>query len=202
MWNPETFFAKVREGLLGPTLNQGEVDGCNAILAACAAWPEDWIAYGLATAYHETGHSMQPVLEWGSDDYKRRMYDVTGNRPITAAALGNTQPGDGVKFAGRGYVELTGRANYLRAGQKLGLGAQLVDNPDLALKPDIAAQILERGMSEGWFTSRKLADFLPSDRAATRAEFMAARRVINGADKADLIADYALQFQAALALAA
>ena len=53
--------------------------------------------------------------------------------------LGNTEPGDGVKYKGRGYIQLTGRANYEHYGNKLGV--DLVGDPDLAKKPDIAAKV-------------------------------------------------------------
>jgi putative chitinase len=197
---PAAFFVKLRSGLLGPTLSHDEVDGCNAILSACTGAPLSWAAYEFATPYHETAHTMQPVKERGGEAYFRRMYDPQGNRPQVAHALGNTEPGDGARFAGRGYVQLTGRANYFKAGRELGLGDALLDDPDLAMQPDIAAKIMARGMAEGWFTGRRLLHFLPTEGAATRADFMAARRIINGQDRADLIADYAIEFQDALAL--
>jgi len=187
---PERFFAAVRAGLLGPVLSQDEVDGCHAILAACAGWPLGWTAYGLATAYHETWHTMAPIVERGGPAYFTRMYDPAGLRPAVAAQLGNTEPGDGCRFCGRGYVQLTGRANYARAG--------LAQEPDRALEADVAAAVLERGMREGWFTGRRLMDMLPLGGRATRTQFTAARRVINGQDRAGLIADYALRFQDAL----
>lgn len=202
---PEAFFAKVRAGLLGPTLSAGEVDGCNAILTATATWPLAWVADGLATAYHETAHTMQPVKEIGGPAYFRRMYDPEGNRPNVAAALGNIHPGDGARFPGMGYVQATGRGNARKLTVALrahGIDVDLEADPELLLRPDVAAFALEFGMRTGLFTGRKLADFLPAERPATRAEFMASRRIINGQDRADLIADYALAFQDALELAA
>jgi putative chitinase len=187
---PERFFAALRAGLLGPALSQAEVDGCNVILASCAGWPLSWTAYALATAYHETAHTMQPIVERGGEAYFTRMYDCGGLRPAVAARLGNIEPGDGSRFCGRGYVQLTGRANYLRAG--------LVDDPDRALDASVAAQVLESGLREGWFTGRRLMDVLPLGGRATRGRFVAARRVVNGTDRAGLIADYALRFQDAL----
>lgn len=187
---PERFFAAVRAGLLGPSLSREEVDGCTVLLAACAAWPLSWTAYGLATAYHETAHTMQPVVELGGAAYFTRMYDPAGLRPAVAMRLGNTEAGDGCRFCGRGYVQLTGRANYRRA--------DLADEPDRALDPAVAADVLERGMREGWFSGRRLVDVLPLGGRATRTQFVAARRVINGQDRAGLIADYALRFQDAL----
>ena len=62
-----------------------------------------------------------------------------------------------------------------------------------AVRKYAAAKILVRGCSEGWFTGKKLDDYLPGD-------YRGARRVVNGLDKADLIAGYAREFEAALAL--
>ena len=196
MKSPDKFFAAVRSGLLGPDLSQSEVDGCNAILAAAEGLPISFAAYMLATAYLETAHTMQPIKEYGGDAYFFRRYDPKGNRPDIAARLGNTQPGDGAKFAGRGYVQLTGRRNYAKAADKLGIQA-LIANPDYALRSDIAAKIMRLGMIEGWFTGKRLSDYLPNE-LGNRAQFREARRIINGQDRADEIADYACQFQAAL----
>jgi putative chitinase len=133
---------------------------------------------------------MQPIVEQGGPAYLARMYDPDGLRPAVAARLGNTEGGDGCRFCGRGYVQLTGRANYQRAG--------LADDPERALDPAVAAEVLERGLREGWFTGARLMDVLPLGGPATRAQFTAARRVVNGKDRAALIADYAVRFQDAL----
>ena len=196
---PAAFFNVLRHtDVLGPTLTAAEVTGCNAILDACgaAAWPIADVAYALGTAYHETAGTMMPIRELGGAAYLRRMYDIQGPRPDKAKILGNLQPGDGVRFAGRGYVQLTGRRNYLRAGTALALN--LVGNPDLALRPDIAAAIMVRGMREGWFTGQDLDDDLPRAGAATLQQFIASRDIINGRDKAAKIAGEAMTFQAAL----
>lgn len=195
--NPKAFFDRARDvDLLGPTLSPGEVEGCNAILAACSAWPLAWVAYGLATPYHECSGTMQPIREAGGPEYLRRLYDVQGRDPDRARLFGNVRPGDGVRYSGRGLVQLTWAANYRRAQTELGV--PLVDNPDLALRPDIAARVLEAGMREGWFTGKKLADYLPATDAATRPQFVLARKIINGNDRAEKIAEHALDFQEAL----
>lgn len=195
-FNISVFFSAVRSGLLGPKLDEGEVNGCEAILEAMAGMPVSWAAYALGTAYHETAHTMLPIKEYGGDKYFFRRYDIEGQNPSLAKRLGNTMPGDGAKFAGRGYVQITGRANNERAGKKLNI--DLINDPDLALNKDIAARILREGMRDGWFTGKRLADYLPASGAATRSQFRSARRIINGVDKADLIASYALDFQNAL----
>ena len=193
--NGAAFFASVKAAnLLGPSLDQSEVDGVNAILAACGAagWGPKWTAYALATADRETGGTMQPIKEWGGPSYFTRMYDVSGRDPVRARKMGNTIPGDGVRYCGRGYVQLTWKANYAKAGEALGY--PLVGNPDLAMRPDIAAAIMVRGMAEGWFTGRQLADFI----TAERADFVNARRIINGTDHAREIAAEAGHYLAAL----
>lgn len=186
--NRKVFFGAVRP-LFGGSLSQGQVDGIEALLAATAALPVTHRAYLLATAKHETADTMRPIVEYGGRKYFDK-YD-TGK---LATALGNTPAadGDGYLYRGRGYVQVTGRANYGKAG--LALGLDLLRHPDMALHPTVASQILVRGCSEGWFTGKKLGEYLPGD-------YRNARRVVNGTDRADLIAGYARQFEIALVAA-
>lgn len=176
-------FDAIRQSPFGGKLTQGQIDGINALNAA---WQHDGdgdphkLAYVLATAYHETADTMQPIAEYGHG--KGRPYgavDATGKAPY-----------------GRGFVQLTWRDNYLRADRELGLGGRLAANYDLALEPDIAAPIAIRGMMEGWFTGKKLADYI----GGGKLDFVDARRIINGIDRADTIALYAKQFDHALTL--
>lgn len=186
------------DNMLGPSISPQEFEGCDSILKAWASVsaPPAYVAYGLATAYLETAHTMQPIEERGGNAYFTRLYDVQGQNPSRARQMGNTQPGDGPKYRGRGYVQLTWKTNYEQAGRALGV--DLVSNPDLALQPQHAAAIMVRGMLEGWFTGKKLADYLPNSGAGNQQQFRRARYIINGQDKADMIAGYALKFQAAL----
>lgn len=195
MTDRKQFFDRMRAGLLGPTLDQGEVTGCTTIMDAMGGAPDSHVAYALATTYHETAGTMRPIKEFGGDRYFNQRYGPDGANPRLARSLGNTQPGDGARFAGRGFVQITGRANYLRASQITGV--DLIANPDRAMEPAIAAIILRSGMNAGWFTGHNLVRHLPGQ-TGTRPQFRAARRIINGTDKADLIAGYAMQFQAAL----
>ena len=123
---PARFFGVVKAGLLH-TLTQAQVDGCNALLAASEGLPVSWRAYLLATACHETAGRMQPISEYGSPPYFAK-YDAG---TTLGKALGNTIPGDGYRYRGRGYVQLTGRANYAKAGAKIGV--DLIKHPELAM---------------------------------------------------------------------
>lgn len=190
--NRKAFFDRLRGGLLGPVLSQDEVSGCEAILEATDGWPPDWRAYALATAYHETAHRMTPVREAGGEAYLWRRYDPGGLNPKLAKRLGNHAPGDGVRYAGRGFVQITGRANYRRLGERLGL--PLEEDPDLALQTVHAARILRVGMGEGLFTGKALSDYF----AGTRRDPVAARRIINGQDRAREIAVIFEHFREAL----
>lgn len=195
--------------MFGPTLEDDEWKGCEAIIRAFALHgsPISHCAYGLATPYLETKFTMQPVKEafWLSDSaanrYFHKMYDIQGSRPSKARELGNLSPGDGTKYAGRGYVQLTGKRNYRVLTERLraaGHNVDLVNRPDEAMKPNIAALIMVIGMTEGLFTTRKLSDDLPSQGPATFEQFEASRDIINGRDRDDEIARFAIDFQTAL----
>lgn len=182
------FFTKLRAEF--GSLSQQMVDGCKTLIAALGDWPVSWVAYGLATAYHETAHTMQPIKERGGEAYFKRMYDIMGERPAKARELGNVKPGDGARYAGRGYVQLTGRTNYAQYG--------LADNPDDAMKPEVAARVLKDGMAYGRFTGKSMKDYLEVPFFQRTNDYIGARRVINGQDRAQMIADYAIKFEKAL----
>ena len=173
------------------SLSQDAVDNINLIVEICEKYGLTYpqTAYLLATTYHETAHTFKPIKEYGSDKYLSK-YD-TGR---LAKALGNTPQadGDGIKYAGKGYVMITGYSNYKFAGEQLGI--DLINNPDLALEPKYAAEILVNGSANGWFTSKKLSDYI-NDKSKS---YYQARRVINGLDKAQQIADIAVVFEKAL----
>lgn len=200
------FFDHLRgTNILGPKISESEFQGCTAIILACqnARWGISWTAYSLATSYIETAMTMQPIKEMGGNAYFTRMYDINGNRPAKARELGNLTPGDGAKYPGRGYVQLTGLANYRKLTAKLraiGIDVDLVANPDLAMRPDVAAAIMVIGMEEGLFTTRKLGDDLPRRGVGTLRQFVMSRDIINGKDRDDEIAAVAMVFQAALSV--
>jgi len=150
--------------------------------------PVSWLAYVLATTYHETAATMQPIAEYGKG---------------AGRSYGEPDPETGQTYYGRGYVQLTWEENYQKAQgcvvdlNTLACDVPLVMQPDLALTPWVAAQVAIVGMTEGWFTGKKLSDYLTD----TMTDYVNARRIINGTDKAQTIAAYAIEVEDALHLA-
>lgn len=180
MIDRKIFYNDIRDSLFH-VLTQNQVDGTNAILDE---WEKDraaddtrWLAYVLATAYHETAHTMEPIEEYGKGH--GQLYGLPDAE--TKAA-----------YYGRGYCQLTWRANYKRASDACGV--DLVLHPELALNPPIAAEIICDGMKGGWFTGKKLSDYFND----TKDDPVGARRIINGTDRAELVASYYRCFANAL----
>lgn len=94
------------------------------------------LAQFMGQVAHET-LGFQHLVEVGSKEYFNR-YDPKHN-PKKAAVLGNVKPGDGLRYKGRGFIHITGRDNYRRAGKALGI--DLENNPKLASNPKVAAAI-------------------------------------------------------------
>jgi hypothetical protein len=199
MIDRRAFFDAVRQKPFKGRLSQGQVDGLNAILdaweAGYAGKDLRWLAYALATTHHETGGTMRPVHERGGKRYFFDMYDIGGRRPAKARQLGNINPGDGAKFHGRGYVQLTGRNNYARMGRRFRTDLTSSDEAaDKALDPELAAKIMFYGMEKGMFTGKSFANYF----TGSRSDWVRARAIINPGDRAKLVAGYARDYYDAL----
>ena len=188
------FFAELKTIRKKKGLSQAQVDGFNAIFDAWDEVPEldflDWIAYILATAWHETGEKMQPVRETFAATDEQAFQRVTAFCLKKGKDNYARRHPNGNSYYGRGYVQLTHAVNYKTAGQKLGIGDRLFDRPDDVLDPKMGARIIVNGMIGAWFTSHKLTDHLNSH----IRDWKNARRIINGLDKADTIAGHAKMF--------
>lgn len=194
--------------------------------AGAGILPLAWCAYALATSWWETGGEMAPNVENLNYTTAARIRAVWPSRfPTTASAepyvrnaralankvynatidaKGNIVPrmgnrpnsDDGWNYRGRGQSHLTGLDNYIRADRELGLSGAMVADPDLALRPDLAARILVLGMRDGWFTGKRFNDYIPAK--AEASHFSAARRIINPDRNGDAVAAGALVFRDAL----
>lgn len=179
-------FAGLR-GLLFSPLAQTQVDGIDAILGTWEGHPNDFadrrhLSYCLATAYHETDRKMQPIAEYGHGHGK---------------PYGKPQGPYNKLYYGRGLVQLTWYDNYVKAQVELyhlGIKLDLVRDPDSALSPNGASEILLYGMTRGWFTGKKLTNYF--NHAAS--DPVGARHIVNGTDKAAQIAIYYSLFDKAL----
>jgi len=103
---------------------------------------------------------------------------------------GTPDPVTGETYYGRGYVQLTWKDNYQKQDTKLELNGALMADPDLALNPDIALSVILGGMVDGDFTGKKLSDYFTDQ----LTDWVDARRIVNGTDRAQDIAGYAMAF--------
>jgi len=181
MINRTFFFDQARKTLFDGKLRQSQIDGLTAILdgweKGYAKKDDRWLAYMLATAHHETDRTMQPIREYGRG--KKRPY-------------GAVDPQTGQSYYGRGFVQLTWRDNYAKMTKLC--GGDLVKDADLALRPDYASIIMFEGMIRGSFTGRKLESYF----SPNAEDWVKARAIINGSDKANAIAAYGKAYYAAI----
>lgn len=190
--NNKAFFDSIRKSIFGGKLTQIHVDNINILLDECKrvhVCDNRFIAYILATAYHETAHTMLPLEEYGKG--KGKPY---GSK-IKMSRKAYIEPNK--IYFGRGYVQLTWYENYELMGRLLGI--DLLNNPELALKSDIAAKIIVEGMTKGSssfgdFTGKALEHYFTDE----KTDWVNARRIVNGLDKAELIAEHAKKFYNAL----
>lgn len=207
MFDRKHLFDLLRNAPFGGRLTQMQVKAISLILDLCEKMklPLEFIAYILATAFHETGGSFSPGKESlnytasalkkkfsrerisiaDADKYGRKTGQKANQSAIANLIyggawglrnLGNRVFGDGWRYIGRGLVQITGLRNYAIFG--------IADNPDEAMKLDKAVDILVTGMVDGVFTGKKLSDYLKNG----IFNAVASRAIVNGSDKASLIA--------------
>ncbi|MDM9647971.1 hypothetical protein [Rhizobium sp. S163] len=194
------FFDTVREALFKGTLSGPQVEGMTAILNFWEERMADadprWLAYILATAFHETAYTMQPVRETLATTDARAveiLENAFASGKLSWVKTPYWRPDeDGKSWLGRGLVQLTHKRNY--EAMSVLTGIDLVAEPDRAMEMGPAVSILIEGMVQGSFSNHKLADHLN----ATNDDWINARRIVNGTDRAEKLAGYGKTFLAAI----
>jgi hypothetical protein len=190
-YDRDYFFDHVRQAPFDGELTQRQVDGMEYLLDT---WEEffaseageqstPWLAYCLATAFHETAQKMVPLEEYGrgeGHDYG----EPTGKY--------------GQRYYGRGHVQLTWEDNYKKGEeilkQRYREDVPLHQYPHRMLEDEPSALILFDGSVFGWFTGVGLPDFFSEG----KEDPVGARQIINGHDQDELIAGYYYAFREAL----
>ncbi len=197
-----TFFAYARRAPFGGRLSQGQIDGMNALFRCWRSHKipgsdnNRLLAYILASVFHETAGRMLPVRETLASTDAGAIAAL--DKAYKAGKLGQVKTpywrkdAEKKSWFGRGVIQLTHKENYRNLGKRIGV--DLVGNPALALDVDISAEIAIVGMLEGLFTGRKLTEFFN----LKKDDPIGARAVVNGTDKAKLIAGYYKSFVDAL----
>jgi hypothetical protein len=193
----KTFFDSVRTSLFKGKLTDNQVGGMEAFFAE---WERQqltdarWLAYMMATAFHETAGTMQPIEEFGKGKgkpygQKLKMGGGPGRR------IPYTTP-DKIYY-GRGHTQNTWYENYdalTRAAQKAGHDWDFLNNPELLLQMEPSIWATFYAMQRGLYTGATLLRFFND----TSEDWVNARKIINGLDRADTIAGYGKTFFAAL----
>lgn len=174
--NRKKFFDGFKDRI-DPTLEQGQVNGLEFLLGRFESdviWSDvRHIAYALATIFHETAFSFQPVEEGYYLGSKAKAFQKKLRY---------------YPYFGRGYVQLTWKTNYDKAGKALGI--DLVNQPEKALDKNVAFDCLTLGLFRGWYGAQ-----LTSHINGSKTDYVNARRCVNVLDKAGLIAGYAKSFE-------
>lgn len=178
----KVFFDCVRSYPSNGKLSKRQVSGMEVILNE---WQQRqlqdirWLAYILATAYHETAFTMEPIDEYGHG--QGREYGLPDFET-------------GQVYYGRGFVQVTWKTNYLRFSELLGI--DLLNQPELALEQAVATSILFEGMINGLFTGKALRHYFREE-----SDWYNARRIVNRLDRAEQIGRYGRAFWYALLMA-
>lgn len=185
------FFDTVRKDLFHGSLTQSQVDEMEALLETWEkhfeeANPRDgtkWLAYCLASVFHETAETMKAIEEYGKGSGK---------------SYGQPAGPYNQKYYGRGHIQLTWNDNYEKGQrflkERYGVDADIHPNPHKMLHGLTSALVCFDGCVAGWFTGVGLPKYFNG----TTEDPVNARRIVNGTDKADLIAGYYWKFKKAL----
>lgn len=183
----QKFFAAY-EAAFGAISKAERRAGLDTILGAAEADPQitdlRWLAYMLATVKHECADRWQPIEEFSKGKGLRY------GSPVRVADPDGREHNH--VYYGRGYVQLTWDWNYRSMGEKLGI--RLLYEPHLALDPVVAYRIMSLGMRDGHFTGKALSKYINDQ----QCDYVNARRIINGTDRAELIAGYARKLESIL----
>jgi putative chitinase len=185
-FNHDIFFDSYRDHF-GPIKAQSTADGIENILTMLEAddsvTDERSAAYMFATVKHECANTWHPIEEYGKG--KSKPYGAS------VKVKGTDGKDYNCSYYGRGYVQLTWQTNYAKMSQAIRHSDVLLIHPEEALDREVAYKIMSYGMRSGSFTGKKLSDYINE----TACDYIHARRIINGVDKAELIGGYALNFE-------
>ncbi|MBU0653733.1 MAG: hypothetical protein KJ914_01220 [Gammaproteobacteria bacterium] len=188
--NTDVFLEEVKNSLFNGKLEQSQIDGLNLFIKEWKKQGHDdfrWLAYMLATAYHESSIPspyQESPIPYKDDEVMHTM------QPTREPGLG-VGKSYGEKYYGRGFVQLSWEQHYEKIGKEIGV--DLIKNPDMALDSQIAVEIIFKGMIDGVFTGKSLKDYFNEN-----SDWYNARRILNGLERAAKIAEYAKNFNAAL----
>jgi hypothetical protein len=191
-FNKTTFYNYVRNAPFGGRLTQAQINGMNAMLRSWQTYGDGddrKLAYGFATAFRETGGRMVPVRETFGNSTQAVVRAL--DKAWAAGQLGSvSKPYWREGWFGRGRVQATHKHNIEYIAARIGL--DVVNNPDLLLQEDVDARVFWPSLIEGWWTRgrHKLSMYFN----ATTENPEGARRIVNGTDKASLIARYYRNF--------
>jgi hypothetical protein len=193
----KTFYTYARRAPFGGRLSTQQIDGLECLLkewetGAYGADPRH-LAHCLAEIFHETGGRMVPVREGFAAS------DSAARNVVARRRYGRPDPATGEVYYGRGPIQLTWAENYRKLGAAVGV--DLFRKPDLALDSRLGAKIAFVGMSQGLFARDKAGPHTLARYFGEVDDPVGARRIVNGGDKARLIATYHEQFLGAVTAA-
>lgn len=190
------FLDAARQILFNGMLRDSQINGIKAVTDAWAAsYPNGdprWLAYILASVFHETGQRMVPVREGFRDTDEKARQHVRNMFLSGRVSSDYAAPVNGISYFGRGRIQVTHFANYQKLMRRF--NKDFVGDPNLLLDSAIDAEVAVVGHVEGLWTRFKLDDFI----SGPRCDYAGARQIVNGHDKAELIATYASRFESAI----